>query len=691
MASERGANLASNKDIKEKLNKLYLDVEKGYQNQTNRTSDQKDYWAMYRADLGQNQLFYGRNQLYAPLVFDAVTARATRFTNQLFPQNGRHIDCVSADGAIPRAAISVAEHHIDTARLRELAPAMFVAGDCEGQYNIYTEWKETKRYTTRRTKVEVEAEPGVTAGDVDDVETEETSDAGPMSELIPDCDVCVLPATAATIDDAISQGGSVTIIRRWNKYKIKQQIKDKNIDKKMGEALLEDMQQHEEGLYQNLKKGAINAAGIKKDGMGDWALVYETWTMLDVEKDEKRLCQVFMAGSDKPLMARRNPLWCDKLPLLSVPVKAQVGSFKGIPPIAQVASLQLYANDVLNEVADATNYALLPILKRDPEAATAPLVLSPGAIWDVAPGQVEPLQFPPVWEQGFSILSEIQTKIMQTLSVSPAMMTEAPSRTKKNQAEIAQAQQVEMLTTADAVRVAEEGIFTPLIQLYMDLDYQYRNSKMLVRKFGEMGMQSSMEMAPPLQNGGNLQYRWIGVEATRSAQMIQQKIAALNMIRGLPPQMYPDYTFDAQPIILDLVESTFGAQQGRLVLKDMRSMMGVDPQVENGILDLGMNAPVHPMDNDMQHMQVHKQSIEQEGDLFGMKVIHMKQHEQAAMQKMQAQKAAMDPNGGQQQPGAPNPTQPGAQPMAPQGVQGPPGMIPQDQLRDPAAMPRRPG
>ena len=75
-----------------------------------------------------------------------------------------------------------------------------------------------------------------------------------------------------------------------------------------------------------------------------------------------------------------------------------------------------------------------------------------------------------------------------------------------------------------------------------------------------------------------------------------------------------------------------------------------------------------------------------------MKVIHIQQHEHAAMQKMQAQKAAMDPNGGgQQQPGAPNGTPPGAQPMAPQGVQNPPGTIPTDQLHDPSAMPRRPG
>jgi hypothetical protein len=45
-----------------------------------------------------------------------------------------------------------------------------------------------------------------------------------------------------------------------------------------------------------------------------------------------------------------------------------------------------------------------------------------------------------------------QTQIFQTLGVNPAMMPQSPAATtKRNQAEIANEQAVDLLTTADAV------------------------------------------------------------------------------------------------------------------------------------------------------------------------------------------------------------------------------------------------
>lgn len=698
MAQDRSDNLASKKDIRERLEKLYGSVEKGFDAQQPRANEIKDNWKIYRCELGPKQLFYGRNQLYAPLVYDAVRARATRFTNQLFPQNGRHIECVSADGSLPRAALAIAEHHVDHARLRELIPALCISGDIEGQYNVYVEWQDSKRYTTRRVKKTVEAVKGIDAGKVDDVEEEEVSTGGPVVEIIPDADICILPATAATADDAIAQGGSVTILRRWNKHKIKQMIKSKEIDKKAGETLLENLDKKESGNYTDASKSAVNAAGIKKDGRGDWALVYETWTHLETE-DGERLCKTYIGSLDNVLMAQRNPLWCDKVPLLSVPVQRQPGAAKGQAPVSAVADLQYYANDVLNESADSANYALLPILKRDPEAATAPLVLSPGAIWDVAPAQVDIMKFPDVWKEGFEILSDLQSKINQTLSVNPSMMTQGIQKVKKNQAEIAQQQQVEILTTADAVVILEEGILTPLVQLFLDLDYQFRDAKMLARQYGPMGVAAVVEEIPPLQNDTRFVTRWAGVEVARGAQQVQQKIAMLGVLRAIPPAMYPDYTLDAQSIIVDLVESTCGPQQGRLVLKDSRSMLSADPATENEMMDEGMQVDVHPLDNDLEHAQSHKMSIQQEDDISGLKMLHLNKHMQQAMVKIAAQKMALSGGagkGGAGQPaaagaGRPNQTPPGGQPRGPQGMQQPAGGIPQDQMKDPAVSPRQPG
>lgn len=686
MAEERSANLAKNKKVKEHLLKVYKSVEAGFDAQKDRADKIKDLWDLYNCKLGPKQLFAGRNELFAPIVYNAVQARATRFSNQLFPQNGRHIECVSTDGTTPRAAIAVAEHYVGYAKLRELVPSLCIAGDVEGQYNVYVSWRDSKRFTTRRVKRPIK-EDGFELGDVDDVEESEESTSGPNVEIVPDTDVCILPATAQGPDDAIAQGGSVTVVRRWNKARVKQAVRDGDIDEKTGDDLIAQMDRKDTGSFKDMAKSQACAAGINKDGRGSWALVFETWTEVETEEGW-RLCQVFFGGPDNVLMARRNPLWCDELPILSVPVKRISGSAKGRSVLAPVADLQYYANDVLNEAADASNYALLPIILRDPENSTAPLVLAPGAIWDVGPSNVQFAQFPPLWKEGLEIVSNIQAQIMQTLAVTPAMVTMGTKK-KLNQAEVAQEQQIDLLTTSDSVKVIEEGILSPLMRLFMHLDYQYRDKVMLVRQYGEMGMSAIVEEVPPLQVGTRYTFRWIGVEAGRSAQQTQQKIAAMNILRGIPPQMYPGYTLDAQPVIVDLVETAFGPQLGRLVLKDMRSQMSVAPDKENELLDMGHVVSVHPMDNHQEHMQVHSQSLQTEGDAFGLKMIHLVEHQRALVQQQMAMAAAMQ--GGGPAPGVPNQTPPGAQPRPPQGAQSPPGMIQQDQMKDPAVFPRRAG
>ena len=64
---------------------------------------------------------------------------------------------------------------------------------------------------------------------------------------------------------------------------------------------------------------------------------------------------------------------------------------------------------------------------------------------------------------------------------------------KRNQAEIAQEQQVDILTTADAVTTLEEGILTPLMQRFAQYDHQFRDAPMTIRMFGEMGERAVMQ------------------------------------------------------------------------------------------------------------------------------------------------------------------------------------------------------
>src|SRR5262249_59732041 len=111
---------------------------------------------------------------------------------------------------------------------------------------------------------------------------------------------------------------------------------------------------------------------------------------------------------------------------------------------------------------------------------------------------------------------------------------------------------IDILTTADVVTVLEEGVLTPMLNLSLELDHQYRDREITVRQFGQMGLQAAMEEIPPVQMDKRYQFRWFGVEQARSAQQIQQQIAGMNVMRGIPPQQLSGYEVNLVPVITQL-------------------------------------------------------------------------------------------------------------------------------------------
>ena len=461
----------------------------------------------------------------------------------------------------------------------------------------------------------------------------------------------------------------------------------------------------------NQSKTLADAAGIKGDGKKH-ALVYETFCMLEI-KDESLLCQAFYGGEQRILGCRRNPLWSDKVPLLSCPVEKVGGLFKGRSKVADVCDLQYAANDAINEAWDSAGYSLLPIVMTDPEKnpRTGSMVMSMAAVWETSPKDTQVVNFPALWKDGFAMVNECKQEVSQTLSVSPAAITQGASGTKAgsrpNQAMIAQEQQIDILNTADSVTVLEEGILTPMLDLFIELDHQHRDEDVTIRAFGEMGLRAGMEQIPPVQMDRRYQFRWFGVEQARSAQQTQQQIAAMNVVRGIPPQQLNGYQINLVPVITQLMENTFGPRLAPLVFVSPEAQLPVPVEQENMLLSEGFEVPTHPQDDDQQHVQSHMQLLRAiqmgEGGKSLKKIqTHIFKHMQQAQQKQQAamqqQQQAQQGQpgvpggaiGGQQQPGVAGTPRIGAQPGSPRS-QGPPGMIAQDQLKDPAVFPRRVG
>lgn len=701
---KRDADISRRAGVKKQLLTLFDEIEQGFSDQSQRSDDTQDYWDVYNTQLNGHQFYNGNSQIYVPIVHNAVNARKTRFVNQMFPTNGRNVEVTSEDGSQPYAEMSLCEFYIRKSQLRtKVMPALMRNGDVEGQYTVYVYWVERERDVTWRTTTIPEMDEGganPAAEPVEDIKSDTIKDCFPVTEVIADADLLVLPQTADSIPDAIASGGSTTIIRRWSKSKIRQMMREGVIREDAGEALIGQMTDREPAEHKN--KLHLEAAGIHNDGGTKFALVYQTWSILKV-KGKRCLCECFYGGTDQLLGARRNPLWSDKVPVLSVPVEKVANTFKGVSKIKPVADIQYFANDAVNEAADSAAYALLPIVMTDPakNPRVGSMVLSLAAVWETSPQDTQFAQFPQLWENGFKMVAAAKAEVAQTLSVSPAAITQGGGDTSKpSQAEVAQEQQIDILTTADAVTVVEEGILTPWLNLVIEMDHQYRDQDLTVPQFGQMGLEAQMEAVPPISFDKRYQFKWFGVEQARSAQQIQQQIAGMNVIRGIPPEQLNGYKVNLVPIVTQLVENTFGPRLAPLIFQSPEDQMPVPPQSENNLLLSGFEVPVHDMDDDQTHIQIHAQILQNAEGKTAPNAkktqAHIWQHMQQIQRKQQAQIAAQQgapgiPGGAvaqQPQPGVAGTPRMGAQPAQATGGQNPPGMIHQDQLHDPAVMPR---
>ena len=332
---KRDDDLSKKKDIREDLLTLFKAVEKGFANQQQQINDTLDFWEAYNCELGDRQFYSGTSKIYVPIIRSALNARRTRFVNQMFPMSGRHVEVVTGEQDIPHALVSLIEHYIGATRLRtQVLPALLINGDIEGQYTVYIDWnKVTRHVVSRETKpVEIGGMEIPEAGEIETITEEEIVDAQPGIEIIADADFLVLPVTADSLEQALEDGGSVTVLRRWSKAMIRRKIDDGDITEELGEAMIEEMTSPlKEGVGRtNTAKELATAAGIKLGDSGQFALIYETWSKVKVN-GERRICRSYYGGQDRVAGCKINPYWCDRVPCYRPPFRRFRGYSRECP------------------------------------------------------------------------------------------------------------------------------------------------------------------------------------------------------------------------------------------------------------------------------------------------------------------------------------------------------------------------
>lgn len=695
-APDRDDDLTSRAD-EDKLLDLYKDVSKGYEAQRDRSNEIKDNWDIYNCVLTDKQFYNGTSKIALPFIHDAVEARVTRFCNQVFPTSGRYVEVTTGEADPPQATQALIEAYVRKSKLRtQVVPTLFRNGDVEGTWNLYVSWKETKRSVTSREMVQPKTDgmDNMAAEPVEDIQEQEVIDSFPDVEVLSDVDTLILPATSNSVEEALENGGSVTVIRRWSKGKIRKLMREEEIREEQGQRILDEMSNQRASNDIDISKAQLDAAGVKE--RGKIALIYETWTMLKIGK-EHWLCRIYYGGEDIILGVKRCPFWNDRCPILIAPASQNSGGVKSSKAVVSYAfDLQILANDTINEAADTSHFSAMPIVMSDPlkNPRIETMTLGLAAVWETSPSDTEIVTFPELWKNGLDRAAAIKEQIFQTLNVNPSMIPQSTGgqAKKRNQAELATEQQVDILTTADVVTTFEEATATPLVQRFAEYDHQFRDEAITVKVYGEMGLRANMEKVEPIQLNERFEFRWFGVEAARNAAQMQQQIAWINVVKGLGPQTYPDYELNLAPLIVQGTENVFGPRLAPLVFKK-KTLITVDPMIENDMLQHGFPVQTHPGDDDQQHMAVHMMLLQSGGDPHGNVQAHIQQH----MQQMQAKAAAqMQPQQGQGGGGGGMPgggPRPGAQPAPQRPAQQPAGAVHKDRMgaAGVVTMPRKAG
>jgi hypothetical protein len=708
VAQRGSADLLGAKDseCRKWLSKKIDAIVRGFEEQATRSDNNDQWWRIYNCELDDNQFYNGNAQVYVPIIRDAINARATRFANQLCPQTGRYVDVSSSDGSLPWEIIALVDHYLRPDqdhpgfKTNILVP-MLKCGDIEGQYSLYVDWDEIERHIVSREArtVEVDGMPvpaemlGPDDEDLDLIE-EEIVDGAPGFEVLHDADVLVIPVTSTSVAKALASGGSATIVRRWSKDKYEAMVEDEEIDGLARDGSGEVLTMTEDNLtgLQDEPKKLARGIGIRAPSRS--VVMFETWLNVPLdnkggfdEDGKRRLCRLWWNLLREPEGLRRNPYWNDRCPLLTSAVHKNAGVIKGKSLVEPLAPFQYEANDAANERADVDHYSAMPMIVRKPGMGNVPIILNLGAIIDADPTELKFVEFPDLSVRGRARIMDAMQIINTSLGVNPAMLPQQTGRPgqKRNQAEVALEQSVDLLTVAEAVEVPDQNILTPLVSWIVDLDYQFRDLELTVRAFGEMGLKAKTLAVPPLRNRAQYSFTWCGAQQVKqNVAMMQQGTAAINMARGLADIVKQEgYQVRVGPLLERLFSSIFGGELGSQSLVDLRHQMSVDPELENGMLRDGFLVPVHTFDDVQKHLSSHMQA-KQMGDPFQTFEVHIQEHLMQAAAQNAAQVAQMA--GGQgmpggagpgvsgRQPGGPPPA-PGAQPQPPRQMRGPPGMV----------------
>lgn len=674
-------------DEYEQCEKFFKQIQTAFKNRIEADDSIEEAWNIYNTTPDGNQVYQGNSDCYVPVVRDAINARAKRALKQNFPTKTKHVDAVGTDGMKPYPQLALLEHYIRTTKLKSICRSQYVAGDITGQWGLYVDWmSETRQITkmiTQNPKVSDELDdPSETE---EALEPEELTTEGPVIIDFATQDLVVIPSTCNDIEKA----DLVALKLRLSKDQV-EKMEDDGIFVLPEDSDIADWVDSKKGKDdKNPAKARSGDAGVKTAGW-KFALIYEATARITFDDDEhKTLAYIYITEDGEIIGIIKAPQWGQKRPIISAPVDRVSGSFNGISKIEGVKRMQWNLNDFWNMGQDSAMYSMLPIVMSDPEKNPnyAMMVYGLAAVWPVDPKSTDFKSFPSLWKDSIQMCQAIKQQIHESLDVNEMMMGQTP-KGRKNAGAMGSQQQEQSVSILDHAERFEEEILNPLLERMFEYDCQFREKELTILTHGDIGVKAAIQEIPPQQWGERYFFQWSGTEYVMNMQRMQQQIATMNVLRGIPPQQLNGRKLDITPILEVLTANVYGEELAGRILIDDRFKYSVPAEVEDEMMVNGMPVEIHEADEDIEHIQAHQKAGQASGDPMGLIRTHMQSH----MQQMQKKRQESAPPQ-QGQPGVPGGAAPGvagtprmgAQPQMPRPGPQPAGAI------HPDAMPGQPG
>lgn len=684
--------------LRQAASELYASIEQMYADQDDRENNIEQNWNIFNAVRDTNQQYVGFTEIYDPIISDAIYARTRRRLMQLDPANNVHVQVIQGEGAMPWGHMGLLEHYIRQSQLMNVVRQDLIAGDVTGQWNLFVDWERdgfsiTKLVRKNPILREDPDGPPINAvgEDFDDLEEEEVVMEGPSVMAFPDVDLAVVPATV----DHLRKAESVTVKLRLTKEGVRKLQRRGYLTEKDTDKLF-DKWDKDPQKDPNLQR--VHDAGIKVDGsdsVNRYALIWLTHCYLELD-GKRRPAWVFWTGPNEIGGIIKCPNWDGMPPVISAAQHPVGGSFKGRPKMENCKTMQWVVNDVWAMAVDSSKYSLMPVVMTDPLSNPnwAAMVMGLAAVWPVDPSKTEFATFPQTWREAMDFADKMKGRIWETMDVNETHVGRAPAG-RKNAQQMAAMQIESNIPTMDDAKRYQNMMLEPLMERFLAMDLQYRTEELTILQKGPIGARANLEVIKPQQISQRYWLQWLGVDYQQSLARIQQQIAFINVLRGIPPQFLGGRRIEVIAMLENSANLLFGPEVAMQTIVDERNLYTVDPEVENEMLVNGFHVEVHPADNDPKHIQSHQEAAIKTGDLG----LNIRAHLAAHLLQMQKKSQAATPVGstgpggapgipGGTGPGVPGTPVGGPRPGATPGAtrtQGPPGRIPQDTMPDPMA------